>query len=309
MTTDPSAEPVIEVSNLTREFRGVRALDDVSLRINRDSITGLLGRNGAGKTTLMSLLTAQDFPTSGQVRVLGEDPLENERVLGQTCFIRESQQYNNFKVRHVLAAGPGFYPHWDAELAESLVNQFGLPRNRQVAKLSRGMRSSVGIVVGLASRAPITFFDEPYLGLDATAREQFYDVLLRDYAEHPRTVILSTHLIDEIGGLLQDVAVLHEGRLVMSGPAEELRTRACVLTGPAAAVETLVDGLPVLHREGLGGHATVSVEIRPDAQLRAHASELGVEVGPVSLQTLVIQAGARSASRSPTNLPTGASSC
>jgi ABC-2 type transport system ATP-binding protein len=304
MTTDS----VIEVSHLTREFRGVRALDDVSLQITRDSITGLLGRNGAGKTTLMSLLTAQDFATSGRIRVLGEDPMENDRVLAQTCFIRESQQYpNNFKVRHVLAAGANFYPHWDAFLAESLVDAFKLPRNRQVAKLSRGMRSSVGILVGLASRAPITIFDEPYLGLDATAREQFYEVLLQEYAEHPRTVILSTHLIDEIGGLLQDVLVLHEGRLVMSGSGDDLRGRACVLTGPVAGVESLISGLPVLHREGLGGYEAVTVDARPDPDLRARASGLGVEVGPVSLQTLVVRAGTDTPS--PSTVPTGAHSC
>ena len=309
--TEPSPEtvpdPVIEVSHLTRTFRGVRALDDVSLEISRDSITGLLGRNGAGKTTLMSLLTAQDFATSGRIRVLGEDPMENDRVLAQTCFIRESQQYpNNFKVRHVLAAGANFYPHWDRALADSLVEEFRLPRNRQVAKLSRGMRSSVGILVGLASRAPVTIFDEPYLGLDATARQQFYDVLLKEYAEHPRTVILSTHLIDEIGDLLQDVLVLHEGRLVMSGSADELRGRACVLTGPVAAVESLAEGRPVLHREGLGGYEAVIVDVRPDPALRARASGLGVEVGPVSLQTLVVRAGVDS----PTHAaPTGVPSC
>lgn len=292
MTTDPSLETVIEVSHLSREFRGVRALDDVSLEIARDSITGLLGRNGAGKTTLMSLLTAQDFATSGRIRVLGEDPMENDHVLAQTCFIRESQQYpNNFKVRHVLAAGANFYPHWDAALAASLLEEFRLPRHRQVAKLSRGMRSSVGILVGLASRAPVTIFDEPYLGLDATAREQFYDALLKDYAEHPRTVILSTHLIDEISGLLQDVLVLHEGRLVMSGSGDELRGRACVLTGPVAGVESLVGGLRVLHREGLGGYEAVTVDLPADRDLRARASGLGVEVGPVSLQTLVVRAG------------------
>lgn len=281
--------PVIETSHLTRSFRGVRALDDVSLRIARDSVTGLLGRNGAGKTTLMSLLTAQDFPTSGRLQVLGEDPMENDRVLARMCFIRESQRYpNNFKVRHVLAAGSTFYPQWDQALAESLVDDFALPRNRQVAKLSRGMRSSVGILVGLASRAPITIFDEPYLGLDASARQHFYEVLLKEYAEHPRTMILSTHLIDEVAGLLQDVLVLDAGRLVLSGTSDELRSRACVLTGPADAVVELVGGGRVLHREEIGGYLAATVDVPADRALRDWATRLGVQVGPVSLQNLVI---------------------
>jgi ABC-2 type transport system ATP-binding protein len=287
-----TTDAVIEVTDLTRDFRGTRALDDVSLRIAADSITGLLGRNGAGKTTLMSLLTAQDFATSGRVRLFGEDPMENEHVLARTCFIRESQQYpNNFKVKHVLAAGANFHARWDRDLAETLVEEFGLPRRREVAKLSRGMRSALGILIGLASRAPLTIFDEPYLGLDATARQQFYDVLLKEYAEEPRTILLSTHLIDEVSSLLEHVVVLDHGRVVLDGAAEDLRSRACVLTGPYEAVESLVTGLPVLHRERFGGHAAVTIEVRPDGELRSRIAGMGVEIGPVSLQTLVVHAG------------------
>ena len=291
------SEPVVEVTHLTKDFRRTRALDGVSFDVGREAIVGLLGRNGAGKTTLMSLLTGQDFRSGGSVRVFGEEPLENDAVLAQTCFIRESQRYpNNFRVSHVLAAGANFYPHWDGALAERLVEEFRLPMRRQVAKLSRGMRSSVGILVGLASQAPLTIFDEPYLGLDATARQQFYDVLLKEYAERPRTVILSTHLIDEVSGLLEDVLVLNEGRLVMSGPAEELRGRASVLTGPAEAVDRVTDGLPVLHRESIGAYQSVTVDARLDERMRATMRDNGVEVGPVSLQTLVVRAGLTSPS-------------
>jgi ABC-2 type transport system ATP-binding protein len=287
-----STGPVVEVQNLTRAFRGTRALDDVTLSITADSITGLLGRNGAGKTTLMSLLTAQQFPSSGRIRVFGEDPTENDAVLARTCFIRENQQYpNNFRVRHVLAAGANFHANWDRDLAESLVDDFGLPRRREVAKLSRGMRSALGILVGLASRAPLTIFDEPYLGLDANARQQFYDALLKDYADQPRTIILSTHLIDEVSGLLEEVVVLDRGRLVLESSADELRRRACVLSGPIEAVESLVSALPVLRREQFGGHEAVTIEVQPDPALRSRIAGLGVEISPVSLQTLVVHAG------------------
>ena len=150
-----SAVPAIEVRGLGRHFRDTAALADVDLTIEPDTIVGLLGRNGAGKTTLMSLLSGQDFPSTGSVRIFGENPLENDRVLSQICFVRESQQYpNNFRVRHVLAIGPRFYPEWDAELAERLTDLFQLPRRRQVQKLSRGMRAAVGVITyGLPSRA------------------------------------------------------------------------------------------------------------------------------------------------------------
>src|ERR1700735_5774350 len=116
-------------------------------------------------------------------------------------FVREDQVYPDFRVRHALRAAAWSYPNWDAELACSLAADFNLPPKRRVKKLSRGMRSALGIVIGLAARADVTMFDEPYAGLDAVARQIFYDRLLSDYAEHPRTILLSTPLLDEAAGL------------------------------------------------------------------------------------------------------------
>jgi len=177
--------------------------------VRENAINGLLGRNGAGKTTIMQMLTGQDFATSGDIRVFGQSPVENAAVLQNLCFIKESQKYpDDFMPKHVFRSAPWFFPHWDADFAEQLIDEFRLPTKRRIKKLSRGQLSSVGVIVGLASRAPLTFFDEPYLGLDAVARQLFYDRLLEDYAEHPRTVILSTHLIDEVSNLLEHVFVI-----------------------------------------------------------------------------------------------------
>jgi ABC-2 type transport system ATP-binding protein len=174
---------VVVVRDLTKRYRSVTALDSVSFTIEENSITGLLGRNGAGKTTVMALLTGQVFRTSGHLAVFGADPVENDAVLSRTCFIKESQRYNeDFKVKHVLAAARIVYSQWDGDFAAQLIEDFSLPLERNIRRLSRGMQSAVGVVVGLASRAPLTFFDEPYLGLDAVARQLFYDRLLADYA-------------------------------------------------------------------------------------------------------------------------------
>ncbi len=119
-------------------------------------------------------------------------------------------------MRHVLSLASHLFPNWDDEFAQSLVDDFKLPRKRDVRKLSRGMLSALGVTIGLAARAPLTFFDEPYLGLDAVARQLFYDRLLADYAEHPRTVVLSTHLIDEVADLIEHVLLLDRGKLVLA---------------------------------------------------------------------------------------------
>ena len=280
---------VIEVAGLSKRFGGFTAIDDVSIAIEENSITGLLGRNGAGKTTMMQLLTGQEFRSSGSIRVFGEDPVENSGVLARTCFVKESQKYpDDYKPVHVFRSAPWFFPNWDAGFAERLVADFRLPLTRRIKKLSRGQLSAIGVIVGLASRAPLTFFDEPYLGLDAVARQTFYDRLLEDYAEHPRTVVLSTHLIDEVSDLLEHVVVIDEGRIVIDGSAEELRDSASTVAGARAAVDAFVAGRLVLHREELGGLASVTVG-RLDAADRKAASAAGLELAGVSLQQLVIR--------------------
>lgn len=282
--------PVIEVQHLTKRYRETVAVDDVSFTIEKDTIYGLLGRNGAGKTTLMSLLTAQNFATSGDVRVFGMHPYENAKVLSRMCFVRESQKYPDDALpRHAFASARLFFPNWDQGLADRLVDEFQLPMKRRIKKLSRGQLSAVGVVIGLAARAEITFFDEPYLGLDAVARQIFYDRLLEDYAEHPRTVILSSHLIDEVSNLIERVLVIDKGRIVMNESTDAVRDRAATIVGETAAVEAFAAGREVIHRESLGRVSSVTVlgALTPDE--RASLAAQGLEAGAVSLQQLIVR--------------------
>ncbi|GAB3608637.1 MULTISPECIES: ABC transporter ATP-binding protein [Humibacter] len=284
-----TATPVVEVDGLTKRFGDVVALDDVTLSVRSGAITGLLGRNGAGKTTLMQTITGQDFASSGTIRVFGEHPVENAKVLSRISFIKESQKYpDEFKPKHVFACAPWFYENWDADFAAQLIDDFQLPVNRRIKKLSRGQLSAVGVIVGLAARAPLTFFDEPYLGLDAVARQIFYDRLIADYGEHPRTIILSTHLIDEVANILEHVVVIDKGRIIMDESAESARESATTVVGPRAAVDAFVATRKVLHREGVGGLASVTVE-RLDADERRDAVAAGLELAPVSLQQLIVR--------------------
>lgn len=280
---------IVEIKGLTKTYGKVNAVDNVSFTLEEGKIYGLLGRNGAGKTTIMHMITAQLFRTGGELTVFGEDPFENDRVLSQICFIKESQKYpENFRVIDVLNVSPLFFPNWDKELADSLVQDFQLPLKRRVKKLSRGMLSSVGIIVGLASRAPLTVFDEPYLGLDAIARNLFYNRLLEDYAEHPRTIVLSTHLIDEVSRLLEHVLVIDQGKLIMNEEADRLRGKASTVAGTAAQVEAFLAGKNVIHREPFAGLLSATIIGHLTAQDREQAAARGLEISPVSLQQMVV---------------------
>ena len=279
---------VATLNDVTMRFREHTALDGVTTAFEQDAITGLLGRNGAGKTTLMQLLTGHRVPTRGRVEVFGASPYENDGVLRDTCFIKEGQRYPDyFRVTDALTAAAMLFPHWDGDLAADLLSDFDLPAKRPIKKLSRGMTSAVGIVIGLASRAPLTLFDEPYLGLDAVARQLFYDRLIADYAEHPRTVVLSTHLIEEIAPLLEHVLLIDRGRVLLDSDAESLRDSAVTVTGPGDKVQAFARQHELLHSESLGGHSRAVVRTHGDADRHAAAAQ-GLVVEPTTLQQLVV---------------------
>lgn len=281
---------VARLRGVTKHYAKTTALADVSFELAENRIHGLLGRNGAGKTTVMRILTAQDLATTGETEVFGASPFENADVLNRVCFIKEAQRYPDiFRPTDVFSAASLLFENWDANFAAELATEFELPLKRKIRKLSRGQLSMVGVIVGLASRAPLTFFDEPYLGLDAVARQRFYDRLLVDYTRHPRTIVLSTHLIDEVSDLIEHVVVIDQGRVLIDESAEELRAHAVTVAGPAKAVESFAQGHTELHREELGGFLRVTL-----SGTVASPPE-GLQIEPVSLQQLVVRTTQQSA--------------
>lgn len=279
---------VVEIEKLTKSYGNVTVINEVSFSLEKNKIYGLLGRNGAGKTTIMHMITAQLFATSGELKVFGEHPYEKNHVLSQICFIKESQKYpDTYRINDVLEVSALFFPNFDREYAYSLIKDFNLPLKRRMKKLSRGMLSAVGIVVGLASRAPLTIFDEPYLGLDAVARSLFYNRLIEDYAEYPRTVVLSTHLIDEVSQLLEHVIVIDNGKLIINEDADTLRGQAVTVVGAASKVEEFISDKEVVSREAFGGKLTATLlGLNQNDQLLINT--LGLEASPVSLQQLIV---------------------
>jgi ABC-2 type transport system ATP-binding protein len=224
------------------------------------------------------------------VRVFGHDPFENANVLRKMCFIRDNQRYpDDYRLSHVLRVLPAFHDTWDAALAERIAATLRIPAKTRIRKFSRGQLSAVAILIGLASRAPVTIFDEPYLGLDATARRAFYDLLIADLAAHPRTVLVSTHLIDEMESLLERVVILDRGRVVLDADLDEARERAVTVSGTAAAVDDATRGRRILHSQALGARRSVTVEASPDdPELSARDD---IQLSPVGLQDLVAAYG------------------
>lgn len=280
---------IVQTSHLTRRYGNKNALDDVNLELSETGIYGLLGRNGAGKTTLMSILSAQEFASEGSVRVFGENPVENTGVLERICFVRENQRYpEEANPARVFKSAELMYPEWDEDLAQTLKGEFDIPLRTPMKKLSRGQLSAVGVVLGLASHSPLTFFDEPYLGLDAVARRIFYRHLAQDISDHPRTVIISSHLIDEIANLIGHVLVLDQGRLVLDMSTQEVNASGVTLTGPTALAEEFVAGKRVIGRETLGGVSRLTLFSQLDPGDLERAESSGLEISGAPLQEVVV---------------------
>lgn len=280
---------MISVRDLTVRYGGTVAVDGLSLDLEPGKIYGLLGRNGSGKTSLLSVLASYRRASAGTVTVNETDPFENRSLMRDTVFIRDSLDVTDQdRVAKVLEFAGRLRPTWDTAYGERLVDVFELDRRKRVSALSRGQRSSLGVVLGLAARAPLTILDEVYLGMDAGARTAFYRELLADYLAHPRTFILSTHLIEEVAGLFEQVIVIDRGRLLVHEDTDTFRTRGVAVTGPVAAVEAFAAGRTVLSEQNLGGvrQATLFGALT-DAET-AEARAAGLALAPVGVQDLFV---------------------
>ena len=269
----------IEVNGLTKKYEHTTALANVSFTLAEPKIYGLLGRNGAGKTTFMEMLAGHILATSGSILIDGEDPFDNQRLTESICLIKEGGNFKkDLKIKNVLKIYSFFYPTWDQHLAEQLIEEYQLNPNAKIKTLSKGMESALGVTVGLASKAPITVFDEPYIGLDAAARKRFYEILLEEYEKEKRTIIFSTHLIDEVSLLFEEILILQKGKLILKEEAEVLRNTTCAVTGPADQVENFISNKKIIQKKQLAGMMTAYIHGQAEEATAAGLSAEGVPI-------------------------------
>lgn len=277
----------IQLQNISKSFGQVQALKGASAVFEENRIYGLLGRNGAGKSTLLNILTNRLHPDGGAVLVDGADGLENDQAQAKIFLMSEATLHpDSMRVNGAFRWAKAFYPSFDLAFAQKLLDDFGLNPRAKVSGLSTGYRSIFKLILALSVNVPYVLLDEPVLGLDANHRELFYTRLLEKYAESPFTVVLSTHLIEEVANLVEDVVILKEGEVLRQESREALLAEGYTVSGGAAAVETYIQGKRVLGMDALGGLRTAYVLGGPDKGAEA-AKDL--EFGPMDLQKLFIQ--------------------
>ena len=247
----------IEFQHVTKRFGAVTAVDDVSVTFGDDKIYGLLGNNGAGKSTLLNILSGRVCPDGGTVTVDGA-PVTGDEALGKLFLVGEQNLYpDDMRVKRAFDTAGLFYPGFDRNRAEDLAGQFGLSMKQKINQLSTGYGSIFRLIMGLCVGTPYVLFDEPVLGLDAQHRDLFYRLLLESYAECPRTIVISTHLIDEVADIVEHTVIIRAGRVLQDAPTEELTAGACTISGPAGTVDAYTAGREILTERSLGGLKTV----------------------------------------------------
>jgi ABC-2 type transport system ATP-binding protein len=281
----------VECNGLSKEFGRVKAVNHLTFTLGENKITGLIGPNGAGKTTLLKIMAGFLKSSSGEIKVFTENPFNNLKVSSNMIFIDDNMTLpQSLCLADILESAERFYENWDIGLARGLFEYFSLHPNQYYNRLSKGMKSTFNVIIGISARCPLTVFDEPTTGMDAGVRKDFYRALLRDYLQHPRTVILSSHLLNEIQDILEDVLLIREGKTLLHLPVSELKEYAVGLRGKKDFLEGFMENIKeVYHKESLGkDNSYLVVRNNLDDSLLRELKMSGVEITPVAADDLCV---------------------
>jgi ABC-2 type transport system ATP-binding protein len=233
-------DTVIEISQLSRRFGTKQALSSVTLSLPRGGVYGLVGANGAGKTTLIKHLLGLLKAQRGSVRVLGLDPASDPvGVLSRVGYLSEENDLPGWmSVDELIRYTRAFYPGWDDAYAEELSQRFALDPVARIGSLSKGQKARAGLLVALAYRPELLILDEPSSGLDPIVRRDILGAVMRTIADEGRTVLFSSHLLDEVEEVADHVTMMSRGRIVLSGPLKEIKASHLV-DGRASSLDEI----------------------------------------------------------------------
>ncbi len=281
---------VVNCEGLVKKYGRSKALNDLSFQISENKITGLIGRNGAGKTTLLKIMAGFQKQTSGEIKVFNEHPYNSLFASANSILVDDQMAFPiALNLGEVLEAAASFYPKWDEGLARRLFDYFSFRNNQRHSELSKGMKSTFNMIVGLASRCSLTMFDEPTTGMDASVRKDFYRALLKDYIANPRTIIISSHHLEEMEDLLEDILLLKDGLKLLHLTVSDLKEYAIGVKGNANALLEWLDDKEVLYKKEIGTSMIYAViENVYSEKIKQDAPKYGFELLPVSSNDICI---------------------
>lgn len=276
----------ILVKDVSKNYGKTCALDHVNIVFEENKIYGLLGRNGAGKTTLLNIITNHIFADGGNVFVDDMPAKENDKALQRIYLMSEKDLYpEKMTIKDIFHWSYNFYPEFDMEYALETAEKFELNIKKNVISLSTGFNSIFKVVIALSVNTPYILLDEPVLGLDANNRELFYKLLIDKYSKNPCTVVISTHLIEEVSNVVEHIIIIKNGKIIKNETRDELLSKGYTVSGAASAVDNYVTGKNVIGMDAIGGLKSAYILGAID---KASLPE-GVEVSRMDLQKLFVQ--------------------
>ena len=273
---------MIELKQVTKQYGQAAVLKNITLSIDEPGIYCLLGRNGAGKTTLLKSIAGYQNITSGTIQVDGKAITTSTLDTG-VSYIENFARHFNLPVRKLLRLASEVNPNYDYDFASEMMDRFELDGKKKFHHLSLGMKTMVSTIICLASNKSAVLLDEPVLGFDAIMRVEFYDMLAESFQKHPRIIIVSTHIIEEIAKTIQKLIILDKGSVRFFDTLQSIESKAFSVSGLQKDVDAAIKGLNVIGRDTVGGLVTSYIFDTPPEQTAS------LEIHPLSLQDFFIQ--------------------
>ena len=273
---------MIELKQVTKQYGQATVLKNITLTVDEPGIYCLLGRNGAGKTTLLKSIAGYQNITSGTIQVDGK-PITTSTLDTGVSYIENFAKHFNLPVRKLLRIASEVNPNYDYDFASEMMERFELDGKKKFNHLSLGMKTMVSTIICLASNKEVILLDEPVLGFDAIMRVEFYDMLTESFQKHPRIIIVSTHIIEEIAKTIQKLIIIDKGSVRFFDTLQSVETKAFSVSGLQKDVEPATRGLHVIGQDAVGGLVTSYIFDNPPEQAAS------LEIHPLSLQDFFIQ--------------------
>ena len=273
---------MIELKQVTKQYGQATVLKNITLTVDEPGIYCLLGRNGAGKTTLLKSIAGYQNITSGTIQVDGKTITTSTLDTG-VSYIENFAKHFNLPVRKLLRIASEVNPNYDYDFASEMMERFELDGKKKFNHLSLGMKTMVSTIICLASNNEVILLDEPVLGFDAIMRVEFYDMLTESFQKHPRIIIVSTHIIEEIAKTIQKLIIIDKGSVRFFDTLQSVETKAFRVSGLQKDVEAATRGLHVIGQDTVGGLVTSYIFDNPPEQAAS------LEIHPLSLQDFFIQ--------------------
>ena len=273
---------MIELKQVTKQYGQATVLKNITLTVDEPGIYCLLGRNGAGKTTLLKSIAGYQNITSGTIQVDGKTITPSTLDTG-VSYIENFAKHFNLPVRKLLRIASEVNPNYDYDFASEMMERFELDGKKKFNHLSLGMKTMVSTIICLASNKEVILLDEPVLGFDAIMRVEFYDMLTESFQKHPRIIIVSTHIIEEIAKTIQKLIIIDKGSVRFFDTLQSVETKAFSVSGLQKDVEATTRGLHIIGQDTVGGLVTSYIFDNPPEQAAS------LEIHPLSLQDFFIQ--------------------